>query len=95
MIQYTIHEVAAFSISPTDAIQLYEKEGLVTPTRNPENGRYNTEQIHRITGNLSRKLHGSIAEIKRLSSKCLHGKISPMVFPVSLIPAKRDCASHT
>ena len=38
MIQYTIHEVAALLNISTDAIRLYEKEGLVTPTRNPENG---------------------------------------------------------
>ena len=52
MIQYTIHEVAALLNISTDAIRLYEKEGLVTPTRNPENGYryYNTEQIHRIMG---------------------------------------------
>ena len=69
MIQYTIHEVAALLNISTDAIRLYEKEGLVTPTRNPENGYryYNTEQIHRIMGIcLYRKLHVSIAEIKRL-----------------------------
>ena len=69
MIQYTIHEVAALLNISTDAIRLYEKEGLVTPTRNPENGYryYNTEQIHRIMGIcLYRRLHVSIAEIKRL-----------------------------
>ena len=69
MIQYTIHEVAALLNISTDAIRLYEKEGLVTPTRNPENGYryYNTEQSHRIMGIcLYRKLHVSIAEIKRL-----------------------------
>ena len=33
MIQYTIHEVAALLNISTDAIRLYEKEGLVTPTR--------------------------------------------------------------
>ena len=69
MIQYTIHEVAALLNISTDAIRLYEKEGLVTPTRNPENGYryYNTEQIHRIMGIcLYRRLHVSIAEIKCL-----------------------------
>lgn len=69
MIQYTIHEVAALLNISTDAIRLYEKEGLVTPTRNPENGYryYDTEQIHRIMGIcLYRRLHVSIAEIKRL-----------------------------
>ncbi len=30
MIQYTIHEVAALLNISTDAIRLYEKEGLVT-----------------------------------------------------------------
>ena len=67
MIQYTIHEVAALLNISTDAIRLYEKEGLVTPTRNPENGYryYDTEQIHRIMGIcLYRKLNVSIAEIR-------------------------------
>ena len=69
MIQYTIHEVANLLHISTDAIRLYEKEGLVTPSRNPENGYryYNTSQIQRIMGIcLYRKLHVSIAEIKRL-----------------------------
>ena len=96
MIQYTIHEVAGLLNISTDAIRLYEKEGLVTPTRNPENGYryYNTEQIHRIMGIcLYRRLHVSIAEIKRLLAVSTW-EISPMVFPVSLIPQKRDRAAH-
>ena len=92
-----IHEVAALLNISTDAIRLYEKEGLVTPTRNPENGYryYNTEQIHRIMGIcLYRRLHVSIARAlvgkpEILILECLHWKISPMVFPVSLIPAKK------
>lgn len=91
MIQYTIHEVAALLNISTDAIRLYEKEGLVTPTRNPENGYryYNTEQIHRIMGIcLYRRLHVSIAEIKRLAEVSTLEDISDG-FPVSLIPAKK------
>lgn len=91
MIQYTIHEVAALLNISTDAIRLYEKEGLVTPTRNPENGYryYNTEQIHRIMGIcLYRRLHVSIAEIKRLVEVSTLEDISDG-FPVSLIPAKK------
>ena len=79
MIQYTIHEVAALLNISTDAIRLYEKEGLVTPTRNPENGYryYNTEQIHRIMGIcLYRKLNVSIAEIKRLLAVSTLGDLS-------------------
>ena len=91
MIQYTIHEVAALLNISTDAIRLYEKEGLVTPTRNPENGYryYNTEQIHRIMGIcLYRKLNVSIAEIKRLLAVSTL-VIFPKAFPVSLIRAKK------
>ena len=79
MIQYTIHEVAALLNISTDAIRLYEKEGLVTPTRNPENGYryYDTEQIHRIMGIcLYRKLNVSIAEIKRLPAVSTLGDLS-------------------
>ena len=79
MIQYTIHEVAALLNISTDAIRLYEKEGLVTPTRNPENGYryYDTEQIHRIMGIcLYRKLNVSIAEIKRLLAVSTLGDLS-------------------
>lgn len=79
MIQYTIHEVAGLLNISTDAIRLYEKEGLVSPTRNPENGYrcYDTEQIHRIMGVcLYRKLNVSIAEIKRLLAVSTLGDLS-------------------
>ena len=91
MIQYTIHEVAALLNISTDAIRLYEKEGLVTPTRNPENGYryYDTEQIHRIMGIcLYRKLNVSIAEIKRLLAVSTLGDLSES-FSASLIRAKK------
>ncbi len=91
MIQYTIHEVAGLLNISTDAIRLYEKEGLVSPTRNPENGYrcYDTEQIHRIMGVcLYRKLNVSIAEIKRLVEVSTLEDISDG-FPVSLIRAKK------
>lgn len=79
MIQYTIHDVAGLLNISTDAIRLYEKEGLVSPTRNPENGYrcYDTEQIHRIMGIcLYRKLNVSIAEIKRLLAVSTLGDLS-------------------
>ena len=92
MIQYTIHEVAALLNISTDAIRLYEKEGLVTPTRNPENGYryYNTEQIHRIMGIcLYRRLQCEHCRDQAPCRSVYTWKISPMVFPVSLIPAKK------
>lgn len=66
---YTIHEVADLFGLSTDAIRLYEKEGLVTPMRDPSNGYryYHMDQIHRIMGILLyRKLDVSLVEIKKL-----------------------------
>lgn len=66
---YTIHDVAALLGISADAIRLYEKEGLVEPIRNPQNGYryYGFEQIHRIMGiSLYRQLDVGIAEIKEL-----------------------------
>ena len=70
--RYTIHDVAALlGISP-DAIRLYEKEGLVFPLRDPNNGYryYEFAQIHRILGiSLYRQLGVGIAEIRVLSEQ--------------------------
>lgn len=68
--QYSIHQVAELLGITTDAIRLYEKEGLVEPIRKEENGYryYEVEQIHRILGIvLYRKLDVGLAEIKKLS----------------------------
>ena len=65
----TIHEVAELLSISTDAIRLYEKEGLVAPMRNPENSYryYDTDQIRRIMAiSLYRQLDISIADIKNL-----------------------------
>lgn len=65
--RHTIHEVAALLGISTDTIRLYEKEGLVTPLRNPENGYryYGSDEIHRIMGiYLYRQLNVSMSEIK-------------------------------
>lgn len=65
--RHTIHEVAALLGISTDTIRLYEKEGLVTPLRNPDNGYryYESDQIHRIMGvYLYRQLNVSMCEIK-------------------------------
>lgn len=67
--QYTIHDVAALLGISADAIRLYEKEGLVKPKRNPNNGYryYEFEQIHKIMGiALYRQLDVGLAEIKEL-----------------------------
>ena len=67
--QYSIHEVADLLGISTDAIRLYEKEKLVKPERNPNNGYryYNFEQIQRIMGIcLYRQLGVSISEIRLL-----------------------------
>lgn len=67
--QYSIHEVADLLGVSTDAIRLYEKEKLVKPERNPNNGYryYNFEQIQRIMGIcLYRQLGVSISEIRLL-----------------------------
>ena len=69
--QYTIHEVSTLLGLSTDAIRLYEKEGLVTPLRNQHNHYryYGANEIHRIMGiSLYRQLNVSIAEINQLLS---------------------------
>lgn len=71
--RYTIHDVAALLGISADAIRLYEKEGLVLPLRDPNNGYryYEFAQIHRILGNsLYRQLGVGIAEIR----ECLRGR---------------------
>ena len=67
--QYTIREVASLIGLSTDAIRLYEKEGLVTPLRDPNNGYryYGPNEIQRIMGiHLYRQLDTSISEIRDL-----------------------------
>ena len=69
--RYTIHEIAKLLGISTDAIRLYEKEGLVTPVHDPQNGYryYETLDIQRIMGiYLYRQLGVSLAEIKELLS---------------------------
>ena len=68
---YTIHQISKLLGISADAIRLYEKEGLVTPVRNPQNGYryYETQEIQRIMGiHLYRQLNVSIAEIRNLMS---------------------------
>lgn len=68
-VRHTIHEVATLLGISTDTIRLYEKEGLVTPLRNPDNGYryYETDQIQRIMGvYLYRQINVSIPEIKSI-----------------------------
>ena len=67
--KYTIREVASLIGLSTDAIRLYEKEGLVFPLRDPNNGYryYGPDEIQRIMGiHLYRQLDASIAEIREL-----------------------------
>lgn len=67
--KYTIREVADLIGLSTDAIRLYEKEGLVSPLRDPNNGYryYGPNEIQRILGiHLYRQLDASIAEIRDL-----------------------------
>jgi len=67
--KYTIREVADLIGLSTDAIRLYEKEGLVFPLRDPNNGYryYGPDEIQRIMGiHLYRQLDASIAEIRNL-----------------------------
>lgn len=67
--RYTIHEISKLLGISSDAIRLYEKEGLVSPTRDPHNGYryYETSEIQRIMGiHLYRQLDVSIAEIRNL-----------------------------
>lgn len=67
--RYTINEISKLLGISSDAIRLYEKEGLVTPVRDPQNGYryYETLEIQRIMGiHLYRQLDVSIAEIRNL-----------------------------
>ncbi len=67
--KYTIREVADLIGISTDAIRLYEKEGLVFPLRDPNNGYryYGPNEIQRIMGiHLYRQLDASLAEIRDL-----------------------------
>jgi len=69
--KYTIREVAdLIGLSP-DAIRLYEKEGLISPLRDPSNGYryYGPDEIQRIMGiHLYRQLGVSIPEIRNIYS---------------------------
>lgn len=67
--QYTIHEVAALLGISADAIRLYEKEELVHPTRNPDNGYryYNFEQMQQVMAiSLYRQLGIGIQKIRQI-----------------------------
>ena len=67
--RYTIREVADLIGISTDAIRLYEKEGLVTPHRDPQNAYryYEAYDIQRILGiYLHRQLNVSIPEIRNI-----------------------------
>ncbi|MBR5127257.1 MAG: MerR family transcriptional regulator [Roseburia sp.] len=69
--KYTIREIADLIGISTDAIRLYEKEGLVSPLRDPNNGYryYGPDEIQRIMGiHLYRQLDASIAEIRNLNT---------------------------
>jgi len=77
--KYTIREVADLIGLSTDAIRLYEKEGLVSPLRDPNNGYryYGPNEIQRIMGiHLYRQLDTSIAEIRDLYSADTLPKVS-------------------
>jgi len=77
--QYTIREVADLIGLSTDAIRLYEKEGLISPLRDPNNGYryYGPNEIQRIMGiHLYRQLDASIAEIRDLYSASSLPKVS-------------------
>lgn len=66
---YTIHQVAELLGISTDAIRLYEKEKLIQPERNPDNGYryYNFEQLQRVMGiYLYRQLGVGISGIREL-----------------------------
>lgn len=87
---HTIHEVAALLGISTDTIRLYEKEGLVTPLRNPENGYryYEADEIHRIMGiYLYRQLNVSMSEIK---STLLVSSFPEVIAQFSEFIAKRE-----
>lgn len=78
-IHYTIHKVADLLDISTDAIRLYEREGLVSPLLDEANGYryYEAEQIHRIMGiSLYRKLGVSISEIRELLANTTFSEIS-------------------
>ncbi len=67
--RHTIRDVANLLGISTDAIRLYEKEGLVTPLRDPQNDYryYGTYEIQRIMAIcLYRQLDVSLSDIKEL-----------------------------
>lgn len=77
--QYTINEVARLLDISTDAIRLYEKEGLVTPLRNPINGYryYNNSHMQKIMGiHLYRELDMSIADIRKVMTASSFSEVS-------------------
>ena len=77
--KYTIREVAELIGISTDAIRLYEKEGLVYPLRDSNNGYryYGPNEIQRIMGiHLYRQLDASLAEIRDLYTADSLPKIS-------------------
>lgn len=68
--RYTIHEVATLLGISADAIRLYEKEGLVHPARNRDNGYryYDFQEIQRVMGvSLYRQLGIGIDRIRQLA----------------------------
>lgn len=68
-VKYTISQVSRFTGVTTDAIRLYEKEGLICPKRDENNNYryYDIEQIRRIIFiSYYRKIDVSIAEIAPL-----------------------------
>lgn len=77
--KYTIREVAELIGISTDAIRLYEKEGLVFPLRDPNNGYryYGSDEIQTIMGiHLYRQLDISIPEIRNLASSASLSEIT-------------------
>ena len=67
--KYTIRDVAALIGISADAIRLYEKEELISPQRDPQNGYryYGPDEIQRIMGiHLYRQLDVSIPEIRNI-----------------------------
>ena len=68
-VKYTISQVSKFTGVTTDAIRLYEKEGLICPKRDDNNNYryYDVEQIRRIMFiAFYRKIDVSIPEIAPL-----------------------------
>jgi len=77
--KYTIRDVAALIGISTDAIRLYEKEGLISPLRDPQNGYryYGSEEIQRVMGiHLYRQLNVSIPEIRNIYASTSLSEVS-------------------